>query len=61
MGSKGLWRHMLGTAIALCPYMLLNGDPVLANRTTKATDEQIEAREIRILDFEKKEYLTYSQ
>ena len=49
---------MLGTAIAPCPYMLLNGTPVLADRTTEATDEQIETREIRILDFEKKEYLT---
>ena len=58
MGSKGLWRHVLGTAVAPHPFTLLNGDPVLVDGTTKATDEQIEAREIRILDFEKKEYLT---
>ena len=58
MGSKWLWRHVLGTAVAPRPYMLLNGTPVLADGTTEATDEQIEAREIRILDFEKKEYLT---
>jgi len=48
----------LGTAVAPHPFTLLNGDPVLVDGTTKATDEQIEAREIRILDFEKKEYLT---
>ena len=43
MGSKGLWRHVLGTAIAPPPYMLLNGVPVLADGTTEATDKQIEA------------------
>ena len=58
MGSKGLWRHVLGTAVAPRQFMLLNGTPVLADGTTEATDEQIEAREIRIMDFEKKEYLT---
>ena len=29
MGSKGLWRHIEGTAVAPRPYMLLNGIPVL--------------------------------
>src|SRR6201996_1550381 len=58
MGSKGLWRHVLGTAVAPKPIMLLNGTPVLADGKTEATEEQIEAREIRIMDFEKKEYLT---
>ena len=58
MGLKGLWRHVLGTAVAPRPFMLLNGTPVLADGKTEATEEQIEAREIRIMDFEKKEYLT---
>ena len=58
MGSKGLWRHVLGSAIVPRPYMLLEGIPVLADKKTEATDKQIEAREIKIIDFEKKEYLT---
>ena len=49
---------MLGTAVAPKPFVLLNGIPVLADKKTEATEEQIEAREIRIMDFEKKEYLT---
>jgi len=57
MGSKGLWRHVLGTATAPNPYMLLNGFPVLLDGKTGATEEQIETREIRITDFDKKEYL----
>ena len=56
MGSKGLWRHMLGSAVVLQPYMLLEGIPVLADKKMEAMDEQIEAREIKIIDFEKKEY-----
>ena len=28
MGSKGLWRHVLGTAVAPKPFVLLNGIPV---------------------------------
>jgi len=57
MGSKGLWRHILGTAIAPNLYMLLNKVPVLSDGKTGATQEQIETREIRITDFDKKEYL----
>ena len=58
MGSKGLWRHMLGTTVAPKPFVLLNGIPVLGDKKTQAMEEQIEAQEIRIMDFEKKEYLT---
>ena len=58
MGLKGLWRHMLGTTVVPNPFVLLNGIPVLADKKTEATEEQIEAQEIRIMDFEKKEYLT---
>ena len=57
MGSKGLWRHVLGTAVAPRPYMLLNGVHVLSDGKTGATEEQIETREVRITDFEKREYL----
>jgi len=37
--------------------MLLNGIPVLLDGKMGATEEQIETREIRIMDFDKKEYL----
>ena len=57
MGSKGLWRHVEGTAVAPKPYIVADGIPVLANRKTEATDEQIEVKEIRISEFKKKEYL----
>jgi len=57
MGSKGLWRHVEGTAIAPRPYMLLNVIPVLSDGKTKATDEQVETKETQIMEFEKREYL----
>jgi len=57
MGSKGLWRHVLGTAVAPRPYMLLNGVHVLSDGKTGATEEQIETQEVRITDFEKREHL----
>ena len=43
MGSKGLWRHMLGTAVVPKLFVLLVGIPVLADKKTEATEEQIEA------------------
>jgi hypothetical protein len=57
LGSKGLWRHVLGTAIAPKPYALLEGVPVLADGKTHATEDQIESKETKITDFDKKEYL----
>ncbi|KAF8808289.1 hypothetical protein BYT27DRAFT_7189077 [Phlegmacium glaucopus] len=57
MGSKGLWRHVEGTAIAPKPFAIVGGVAVLADRTTSATEEQIETKEIRITEFEKREYL----
>ena len=56
LGSKGLWRHVLGTAIALKPYALLAGVPVIADGRTLATEEQIELKETKIQEFEQKEY-----
>ena len=29
LGAKGLWRHIVGTAIALKPYAVVAGVPVL--------------------------------
>ena len=57
MGSKGLWRHVEGTAVTPAPYTLLNGIPVLSDGKTQATEEQIETKESRIMDFDKREYL----
>jgi len=57
MGSKALWRHVEGTAIAPVPYSVVDGVPVLADQKTPATDEQIEAKESKIIEFEKREYL----
>ena len=57
MGSKGLWRHMEGLAVALKPYIVVDKIPVLSDGKTLATNEQLEAKEIRIIEFEKKEYL----
>jgi hypothetical protein len=57
MGSKGLWRHVEGTAVELKPYTLVYGVPVLSDGKTPATKDQIELRETRIMDFDKREYL----
>ena len=57
MGSKGLWRHIEGTAIAPKPYTLDHGIPVLSDGQTPAMEEQIEARESKIVDYDKWEYL----
>jgi hypothetical protein len=57
MGSKGLWRHVEGTAVTPVPYALVNGIPVLPDGKTQATEEQIKTKEFRIMDFDKHEYL----
>ena len=57
LGSKGLWRHIEGTAIAPKPYALVAGVPILADGTTQATEDQIEARETKIINYDKREYL----
>ena len=57
MGSKGLWMHVEGIAIVPKPYAIVNSIPVLSDGKTKATDKQLETREARIVEFEKREYL----
>ena len=52
LGLKGLWRHVEGTAIMPKPYALVTGVPVLADGMTQATEDQIEAREIKIIDYD---------
>ena len=57
MGSKALWRHVEGTAVAPKPYTVKEGVHLLADLKTHATDDQIEAKESKIIEFEKREYL----
>ena len=57
MGSKGLWRHIEGKTVAPKPYEILNGEYVLADLKTHATEEQVEQKESKIAEYEKREYL----
>jgi hypothetical protein len=57
MGSKGLWRHVEGTAIVPKPYTEVNRESVLADGRTPAAEDHIGARETRVNDFDKCEYL----
>jgi len=40
MGSKGLWRHIEGTAVAPKPYAVVNGQLFLTDLKTAAMEEQ---------------------
>ena len=51
-----MWRHVVGSAIAPKPYPLLARAPVTAEGKP-ATEEQIESKEAKIIDFDKREYL----
>ena len=57
MGAKGIWMHAEGKASAPKPYQLLNGIAVLLDGKTPASEDQIEAKETQIIDYEKHEYL----
>ena len=57
MEAKGLWRHVEGTAVAPVPFVVSNGIPMLADGKTKATEDQIDSKESKIMEFEKREYL----
>ena len=59
MGAKGLWRHVQGTAVVPVPYIVTNGIPVLSDGKTVAMEDQIEAKETKIIEFEKREYLAH--
>ena len=58
LGLKGLWRHVEGTAIVPKPYALVAGVPVLADGMAQAMEDQIEAREMKIINYDKRKYLT---
>ena len=57
MGAKGLWRHVEGTATVPVPFAIINRKPMLSDGKTPAMEDQIDAKESKILDFEKREYL----
>ena len=44
MGSKGLWRHIQGTAIAPKLYTMVNRIPILPDGKTEAMEEQVRRR-----------------
>ena len=44
LGMKGLWRHVVGTAIAPKPYAVVAGVLVLADGTTQASNDQVELK-----------------
>ena len=58
MGAKSLWIHVEGKATPLKPYQLVNNVPTLSAGKTKATEEQIEAKEAHIIDYKKHECLS---
>jgi hypothetical protein len=57
MGLKGLWRHVEGNAVTPQVYTVVEGVPVTSDGKTLATEEQIEAQETQIIDYEKCKYL----
>ena len=54
---KGLWRHVVGTAIVPKPYAVVARVPVLADGITQASNDQVESKESKIADYDKGEYL----
>ena len=54
---KVLWRHIVGTAIAPKPYAVVARVLVLTDGMTQANDDQVESKESKIADYDKKEYL----
>ena len=59
MGAKGLWRHIEESASAPVMFVLSDSIPVLADGKTSATEDQIEAKESKIVEFKKREYLAH--
>ena len=58
MGAKGLWRHVEGKALEPKHYAMdTNGNYVLADGKTPATEEQVKSKDVKIEDFKKKHYL----
>src|ERR1700722_10054036 len=56
MGSRGLLRHVDGTAIAPVPYAIIAGKHML-NTVDEASDDQVEAKEKKLDEYEQKLHL----
>ena len=56
MGSRGFWRHIAGVAVVPKPYVVADGIPVLADGKTAATEEQLEVKEAKMIEYKKREY-----
>ena len=48
---------LVGTAVVPKPYAVVAGALILADGTTPASDDQVESKESKIMDYDKKEYL----
>ena len=57
MGAKGLWRHIEGTATVPVSFAVTNGIPMLSDGKTAVMEDQTDAKESKIMEFEKREYL----
>ena len=57
MESKGLWRHVKGTATVPMLFAVSNEISMLNDGKMLAMEDQIESKEVKILEFEKREYL----
>ena len=57
LAAKGLWAHVEGKTTEPRPYQVINGITVLLYGKTPATKDQIEARETKVIDYDKRKYL----
>ena len=57
MGSRDLWRHMEGVVVVPKLYVVADGTPVLADGKTTAMEEQLEAKEAKMIKYKKRKYL----
>src|SRR5882762_6569240 len=57
LGLKGLWEHVGGTALVLKWYAIVANISMLADGTTAATEDQVEACEDQVKKYNKESYL----
>jgi len=57
MGARDLWRHVEGKATVPKPYELVNGrNTGSTGWEKKASEDQIERKEMKLMEFERQEY-----
>ena len=52
--AKGLWRHVEGTTTASIPFVMSDSITMLADGKTLASEDQIETKESKIIEFKKR-------